>query len=345
VVVRGNVVEDCGDDHIVAQGIGGAGVSVVGNAVKAYTTRFGCGIVAVGNVWGGRVSVVGNVVFGGVQAGIEVKGGNLPGAGVSTDVVISGNTVSEAGNSDGSSWPGIPLGYGLPKGSGISIFSGSASAPGPTSRVVISDNVIVSPRSCGIVLIEASTASSVSNVRIEGNSIWMQPLASLPSATILNPSLYNDDSGAPIRRNGVGVVGDFADHPPVGPITDIRITDNDIRLATDAGIHARSGQCMRWDIRDNSVLDSGISSSNPQSGILLEGVSSAMVIGNRSQDVRGTQYQDYGIKIVNPAGKYLVTDNDVSSNINVPGINPSHSDTGSSSVLCIKDNLGDDLLP
>jgi hypothetical protein len=349
VVVRGNVVEDCGDDHIVAQGIGGgapgiggAGVSVVGNVVKANTTRYGCGIVAVGNPLGSRVSVVGNVVFGGVHAGIEVKGG-IPGGGVSTDVVVSGNMVSEPGNSDGTSW-GAQLSYGIPKGAGISIFSGSSSAPGSTSRVVISDNVIVSPRSCGVFLIEASTASSISDVRIEGNSIWMQPLA--PSA-IMNQSLYGNDSSVPIRRNGVGVVGDALDKPPVGPITDIRITDNDIRLATGAGIHARSGQCMRWDIRDNSVLDSWTSPPTPpanQPGILLEGVSSAMVIGNRAQDVRGTQCQDYGIQIVNPAGKYLVTDNDVSSNINTPGISPSHSDQSSHGpVLSIKDNLGDDL--
>jgi hypothetical protein len=47
---------------------------------------------------------------------------------------------------------------------------------------------------------------------------------------------------------------------------------------------------------------------------------------------------------VNPAGKYLVTDNDVSSNINTPGISPSHSDPSSHGpVLSIKDNLGDDL--
>lgn len=322
VVVRGNLVEDCGDDHLVVTGTGGPGVSVVGNVVKANTTRYGCGIVALN-----RVSVVGNAVFGGVHSGIEVKGG-------STDVLISGNTVSEAGNSDGSSWPGITaLSYGSPKGAGISVFSSSGGYGAPASRVVISDNVIVSPRSCGVFLISQSS-SSVSDIRIEGNSIWMEPLAN-PA----NPALYNSDAnGVTVRRNGVGVVSDTVDSPPVGPIADIRITDNDIRLATGAGIHARSGQCMRWDIRDNSVLDSGPSGSNQAPGILLDGVNSAMVIGNRAQETRSSA-QDYGIKILNESGKYLVTDNDVSSS---QGISPHGPVQGP--TLWIKDNLGDDLV-
>jgi hypothetical protein len=62
----------------------------------------------------------------------------------------------------------------------------------------------------------------------------------------------------------------------------------------------------------------------------------------QSQDTRAAKGQDYGIKITNPGGKYLVTDNDCTSNINSQGINPHGPISGP--TLWIKDNLGDDLV-
>jgi hypothetical protein len=332
VVVRGNLVERCGDDHIVARGLSsGRGITVTGNIVNATTTTRGAAIAP-----GSRVTVVGNVCIGGIRGNIEVRTpAGSDAAHVVEDLVIADNVLLEAGNSSGTA-RSDGLKWGPSRGSAISILNDqSAPTDGVIRRVSITDNSIYAPRNHAVVL-TAQDGRPISDIAISGNIVWMGDPTNLLGAW--------GDSTNPILRSGAAVNSDLLDNRPSGPITEIRITDNEIRLAKGGGVSilADTGDanCKRWDIRSNTIYDSGASGGN-QPGILLDHVRDFMVVGNRAQDTRGTKYQDYGIKITNATGKSLVADNCCLDNVNSQGINPHGPVTGP--PVWIKDNVGDDL--
>jgi hypothetical protein len=130
----------------------------------------------------------------------------------------------------------------------------------------------------------------------------------------------------------------FEDVAPVGPVEDVRVTDNHIRQANGSGIFVTGSSNKRWDVRKNEVIDSGTSSAN-QPGIVVDGFEGFIVSDNRSQDSRSSgKTQSYGLKLANTSGVNLVTNNDLSGNAS-GAINQS-SVNASTHIL---ENLGDDL--
>ena len=309
-IISDNVVEDCNDDHIVAWG---QNVLICGNVCDARTTRAGAGITVYG-----PATVVGNVTYGGVHAGIEVRLGGQ-------DTLIAGNAVLEAGNTDGTSTTSGNISWGLPRGSGISVLLQTGSTVGIT-RLSIRDNFVLSPRNHGI-LIASSASPAISDVAIDGNTIWMAP-----PAVVRQPD-------ATLAGSGVIVSGNADNAPPSGPVENVRVSSNDIRRAKGPGIVVQGAANKRWDVKGNTVLDSGTGNASPQPGIVIDGFGGFAVNDNRSQDTRTTgKTQSHGLRLANTTGANLVTNNDFSGNAS-GGI----SRTNVNATTHVFENLGDDL--
>ena len=309
-VISGNVVEACCDDHIVAPA--SQNVAVVGNVVDARTTTRGAAIQVYGSV-----SVVGNITYGGAHAGIEVRAGGQ-------DALVAANAVLEAGNTDGTA-RNEPVGWGTPKGSGVSVLLQAASTVG-IPRVAIRDNFVLSPRNHG-VLVASAADQPVTDIAIDGNTIWMGP-----PAVVRQPD-------PTLAGMGVAVTGPGDALSPVGAVENVRVARNDIRRSKGPGIFVRGSRNKRWDVLDNTVLDSGTGNASPQPGIVIDGFAGFAVNDNRSQDTRTTgKTQSHGLRIANTSGVNAVTNNDFSGNatgaIDRSAVNASTH---------IFENLGDDL--
>jgi hypothetical protein len=194
------------------------------------------------------------------------------------------------------------------------------------ARLDIADNLIFAPRNHGVLITTNDSAHSISDVSISGNLMWMGD----------PPTVHQPDSS--LAGCGVIVEGAGDANPPAGPVTDVRVNDNDIRNAKGSGVFVKGSNNKRWDVRANTVIDSGTSTTN-QPGIVIDGFGGFMVSDNRSQDSRSSgKTQSYGLKLANTSGLNLVTNNDFSGNgsgaINQSSVN------ASTHVL---QNLGDDL--
>jgi hypothetical protein len=176
------------------------------------------------------------------------------------------------------------------------------------------------------VLISSAENVPITDISLSGNVMWLGDPATVHQV---------DTSLA-----GRGVVIEATDYsaPPVGPVTDVRVTDNTIRQAKGPGISAKASNITRCDIRANTVLDSGRATPSP--GIEIDGFGGFLVNDNRSQDTRsaGNKTQSHGLAISNASGLNLVTNNDFSENAG-PGI----SQIPFSPSTHISENLGDDL--
>ena len=279
-VVADNVIVACGDDHVA---VGGSRITVVGNICDAGAgptadpMQLGSGIALRG---GDRCTIVGNVVRGGYRAGIEFQG-----AGAVEDVVISGNTIVEAGN--GGRFESTA---GSGAGTGILVRAPTTT---PIERVSITGNVIRAPRYHGIWIRSHASGGFIKDLRISDNHISFDPGASyrLP-----------DSSG-------------IACIDPVSDVTDVRISGNVVRRAGGAGIYVKglaAGVPRRFDISGNNVVDSG--SDSPTAGILLHAVNDISVMGNRAYD-SGVGTQDAGMSMVSPKGHVIIVGNDFTGNL------------------------------
>lgn len=295
VVIQGNVVNDCGDDHIAAPA---TRVSIVNNVCNAASTRYGAPIAVRG---GKAVKIVGNIVRGGAQAGIVVNHGS--------DVEVADNMVYEGGVTTATNGtpaaPGPLRGGG--EGSGIAVFTVGAGAP--LTRVNVRDNLISSPFGHGVKL--TASGRTMSDVAVSGNLIFV-------------------DAGT---GSGIASINGTQD------ITDMRVTDNDIRDAAAAGIDITGSNNKRWDVRGNRVVDSG-RGGTAKPGIKVDGASDVNVTDNRCRDSGASgRSQNYGLMLTNVGGHVLVTNNDFSNN-ETGGINRSG---GNPTTTHVFENVGDDL--
>ena len=298
VVVSGNVVEDCGDDHIVAWGKAAGGISLIGNVVNANTSRFGSGIRLVA-----RAAVTSNVVFGGVRAGIELRG-NTADEGPK-EVLIANNVILEAGNSDGTAAnPGGP-GWGPIQGSGISVhLQGLEGEDEGINLVAIADNVIARPRSNGIMFSQNNDTQPIRKVSVSDNVILMD-----------EPDLAEEFDNTSLARRGIALRGAGDSEDPAGPISGIQIHGNQIHNSRGEGIYAKGSQIGRLDIHQNTVADSGTPEA-PSVGILIDGIASCSVVGNRAYNEEGGQ--EYGLQVTDSLGAIVIVGNDFVEN----GIGP-----------------------
>jgi hypothetical protein len=316
VLIEGNLVHDCGDDHIASAG---KRVSILGNECHATATPRGAAIAARA---GERVKIVGNVCRGGSRAGIEITS-----AGLMQDVDIVDNLILESGNLADLA-AGVTPQRGRGNGSGIHLLvavPSSTPTPGPLKRVLIRNNVISAPRNHGVLLSSANSAQALSQVAISGNVIWFDT-----QAAYLDPSLVP-----------AGISCTAAEQT-----SDISITDNDIRGTKDAGVnvtrHADPAKSppRRFELRNNRLVDCGTTSAR-KPGLLLDGVEGAAISGNRAEDTRSQatdRTQDYGLKLVNPTGVVLIVENDFARNA-VGAISYSAGSPGPDR-LRIRDNPG-----
>jgi hypothetical protein len=310
LTVSGNVIEDCGEDHIAV--ISGSRILIVDNVVDANTTTKGACIAV-----NAGATIVGNVCYAGARGCVEIRDG-------ASDVLVAGNALLEAGNTLGTARPESVL-FNVAKGSGVSMLLMSGNSTGIT-RVDVADNLIFAPRNHGVVISTNDSAHSITDVSVSGNLIWLGD----------PPTVNQPDSS--LAGCGVIVEGSSDSSPPAGPVTDVRINDNDIRKAKGSGIFVKGSNNNRWDVRANTVIDSGTSTTN-QPGIVIDGFGGFTVNDNRSQDSRSSgKTQSYGLKLANTSGLNRVTNNDLSGNgsgaINQSSVN------ASTHVL---QNLGDDL--
>jgi hypothetical protein len=309
-VVRGNLVQDCGDDHISMSNC--SNTVICGNVIVADTTVLGSGIAVYGSG-----SIVGNVIYGGVHSGVEIRSNANP-IFSSHDVLVASNVILEAGNTQGTVTPINPNatgpGWGAAKGSGISLLE-SPTNPGDITRVIIKDNLISAPRNHGVVIVSTVSDKVITDVSISRNEMWLG-----------DPAIVRQPDPT-LAGSGVFVNGGPDTNPPVGLVTDIRVTDNYIRHAKGPGVSVKGSNNKRWDLRKNTVIDCGTLTAN-QPGIVIDGFEGFMVNDNRSQDSRAVgKTQSYGLRISNTSGANLVTNNDFTNNasgaIDQSGVNAS----------------------
>jgi hypothetical protein len=170
----------------------------------------------------------------------------------------------------------------------------SNAQPRTMERISVTDNVILDPVGHGIRITSGSSAS-VRDVHIVGN-------------VISNPRTASGVSPAPPVSSGVSSI------TPSGTITDVLVSGNQIRDADGPGLNVSGPNNKRWDIRDNTVSNSGTASAS-QPGIRISGVSEFTVIGNRSHAGDGTT-QSFGVHIdsADSSGEVLVTNNLLTGN-------------------------------
>lgn len=321
VIVSGNVIEDCGDDHIVAKGQGAGGVTVVGNVVKANTATRGAGIVVAGYTTDGglgdisrRVTVTGNVVFGGVRAGITVR------AGVE-DVVVTGNMIMEAGNTSGTARPNdVNPSWGKSQGSGVSLDIGGG-YNGDITNVTIADNVIAKPRSNGIMFTHGKAEFRMEEITVSGNVIVMdEPTVPIPNANLV--------------RRGIAI-RNFDSSDPAGPVVGVQFRDNQIVNAKSEGIYAKGTFIDKLDIHQNTVIDSGTPGAKAVA-IRIASIGSTSIIANRAYD-GGAHTQDAGLAVEDPRGTLIIVGNDFREN---PRTISYTGGTAGPSNLRIRDNPG-----
>jgi hypothetical protein len=323
VVVRGNLVEDCNDDHIVADG---KRIVVDGNCCFAQDTNWGAAIA----VQSGRdVTITGNLLYGGVRGGIEVRA-------PASDVEISGNSIIEAGHILDPVSPGVATdppapGWGQSRGSGINLLANNSG--NAIDRVTISDNVITAPRYHGIQLYGAASSGIDRNGTINDVAISRNVIRLDQGADYLDPSF----PGSPIATSDAGGT------------ENVRVCANHIRGALGPGIRV-AGDNRRWEIQGNCILDSGTTPptepTDPpeqrQPAISLDGVEDVTVSGNRAHDTRSTKEQEYGLALTDPSGANVITGNTFAGNAQVGGhdtvINISGETAGGR--LRIRDNVG-----
>jgi hypothetical protein len=295
-IVRNTVVEDVGDDHIAFYGSQG---TVIGNFCNARNTRRGAGIVVTG---AGSV-VTGNICYGGIHGGIEVRG-NVDNPALPTvqqdrgEMLISDNLIIEAGNSTADGpvppmWDPHPS-WGGSNGSAICVLIQNGSFKRDVHRLNITGNIIYAPRNHGITFAlagqndETNRFGRVSDVLISGNTIWRGAPA------VLHQDQTTDGCG-------IACIGNQGD------TTDIRISDNDIRDAPGGGVKVANTiagvASKRWDILDNRILNAG---SAP--AISLTKVTDVTVKGNRADN------QQYGFQATDPAGTLVIAANTFTAN-------------------------------
>ena len=298
VVISGNVVEDCGDDHIVANGQLDGGVTVIGNVINANTTTRGAGIVVGSYDVGGvdftsrHVTITGNVVFGGVRGGVDLRGG-------CEDVVVANNVIMEAGNTSGTARPGDTLlAWGRGRGSGVSLDFGAY--PGDITRVAISGNVITKPRNNGIMLASGRSTSTMTDVSVSGNVILMDEFTPIPHS-------YPDPV---VARRGIAI-RNFDPSDPLGPVSGVQIKDNQVVRATSEGIYAKGTLIDRLDIHQNTVVDSGPSGSLA-CAIRIVSVGSTSIVANRAHEAEGGQ--GVGLDVQDCTGTLVIVGNDFVQN-------------------------------
>jgi hypothetical protein len=322
VIVSGNVIEDCGDDHIVAKGQGPGGITVVGNVVKANTATRGAGIVVAGYVTdeglgdiARRVTVTGNVVFGGVRAGITVR------AGVE-DVVVAGNMIMESGNTSGTARPNdASPSWGKSQGSGVSLDIGGG-YNGDIRNVTIADNVIAKPRSNGIMFTQGKADFKMEKIAVSGNVIVMdEPTVPIPNANLV--------------RRGIAI-RNFDSSDPVGPVVGVQIRDNQIVNAKSEGIYAKGTLIDKLDIHQNTIIDSGAPGARAVA-IRIASIGSTSVVANRAYD-SGVNTQDAGLAVQDPRGTLIIIGNDFRENFRTTI--SYEGGTAGPSNLRIRDNPG-----
>jgi hypothetical protein len=312
VLIAGNTFESCHNDNIaIVHGTPSpARISVLGNlctvdSSSGNTNQAGSPIVIYG---GQRIDVVGNIVTSGSLAGIAI---NSFIAGVA-DVVIADNVIAESGN--------LPSGIRDPNG-GHGIYIAATSGQS-VRRVEIKSNLITAPGQNGVRLL-AHSGSTLDEIAIADNQLW-----------------FDQSAGWLTAGAGQGVSAPSQ----AGAVENLRITGNDIRSAPGGGIRVAGSNNKRLDIQDNRILDSGKSGAS-QPGINLDSVQSTVVANNRVQDTRdlAQRTQEYGLKIVSPAGENTIVGNvltgkkSLSGNDSVIHISGTYA---SDARLRIRDNVG-----
>jgi hypothetical protein len=280
-VIRGNLIVECGDDHIAAVGTRVAVVDNIcdaGAGPNADPGQLGAAIAFRG---GHQVTVAGNLVRGGYRGAIEFEN-----RAEIQDIDIVGNVIVEAGN--GGRLESVP---GAGGGSAI-VLRGHSDLK--FERINIQGNLISAPRFHGIYVIQETYAlpgSVIGDVAIADNQIWINPAAP-----------YRAGDGC-----GIFCYANF-------PITDFRIVGNSVRSSVGPGIQVTgidSGGTLttrRFDVSGNRVTGAG-GGLGTQSGILLDRIEDLTVTGNRSYG------QDTGLFLANPRGSVIVTQNDVNGNV------------------------------
>jgi hypothetical protein len=313
VLVEGNLVRNCGYDHIAAYG---SDINIVGNFCDARTAAAGS---VIGVRAGQRINVVGNYCRGGKRAGIDIM--SLYSA--VDHVQVVGNMVLEAGNTSntGGTW-------GAVKGSGISIFIPPTEAwtkPGSMKQVSVRDNFVVAPRYNGITLLVQNPSFDMHNVAVSGNTVWMD----------WNASYRTDDSADP----GSGI----ACMLPQMHVEEVRISENELHACRGSGIKVVGGYMhdplhdpirpTHFQVIGNRVHKSG--SAAPRAAIHVEKVAGATISGNRGD------LQEVGLKVVDVTDDLLVLGNTFTNNAGGKAVDYTPGSPGPSR-LRIRDNPGFD---
>jgi hypothetical protein len=324
LVVQGNLIRDCDDDHIVVNAPGGRRISIVGNvsdktnisanSLPGEGSQRGGAIVLRGGSQGhDGVTISGNVCHGGPQAAIAITSQFGP----VHDVLVSNNVLVN---------PGFSNPYGVPNGSGIALFAPT----GPQElqdmqNVRITENLVINPHMHGIMIKppENSDGGSITDVTISRNTIWM---GAKTEGTL---------------RSGI------ACNLPQRPVRNLAVVGNDIRDATGPGIDierdttAAGAVVERCCVEGNRIINSG-TAGTPQPGIRIDNVFGVVVTGNRATDTQSgaSKTQDFGVRDTELTGPVLVTRNVFTDNRNDHTIDlPPPSGPGPS-LLGIRDNPG-----
>ena len=325
LLVQGNVIRDCDDDHIVVNARRGRHISIVGNVSDKTNISSGGAIVIRGG-WAQDpagatittgVTISGNVCHGGPQAGIVITSQTGP----VHDVLVSNNVLVN---------PGFNHHYGVPNGSGIALFVPPGQQPNDIQNVRISENLVINPYMHGIMIKppdlaqpDPSDPGSITDVTISRNTIWM---GAKTEGTI---------------RFGI------ACNLPQRPVRNLAVIGNEIRDATGPGIDIErdttetAAVVERCCVEGNRILNSG-TTGTPQPAIRIDNVLGVVVTGNRATDTQSgaSKTQDHGLRATELTGPVLVTRNVFTDNRNDHTVDlPPPSGPGPS-LLGIRDNPG-----
>jgi Pectate lyase superfamily protein/Right handed beta helix region len=317
ILIANNYIHDCGDDHIALDtedlhtdvpGRAITDVTITGNVVSGGNS-LGNGIRIAGAK---RVAVTGNTVTHSWFAGIVLTSANSKGV---DEVTVSGNVIKDAGVDNPSS------------GYGISIDNiDYPDAAADITRVVISDNVITTPKTSCLSIHQLKGGAKVSDVVI-ANNVMERP--GVHGLTIDSLGTGSEVSDISIEGNSLigavdGGFGIICNSPAI-PVKRLSITNNRVRDWNFEGISLSGSNHSYHSLIGNVVFDNGIR-GNSGNGIDLQSIDSVMVVGNRC---RGNKLA--GLKIQGTVTDALIAANELSNNTGA-GIDLSNT-TGQNLVL------------
>jgi hypothetical protein len=341
-----NYIHDCGDDHIALNGedvTTDAGytltdIAVVGNVVRGGS-NLGNGIRIAGAK---RVTITGNVVFQPWFAGIAISSAN---SNAVEDISITGNVIKDAGKNHPTT------GYGLY----LSHLDFPLSQADIT-RVTISDNVIIAPKTLCIGFRGLKTGAKIAQVSI-ANNILESPgvhgisIENLGTGTEVSDVAIDGNTLIGISDGGFGIIC----NGPAIPVKRLSITNNRVRDWFFTGISVMGPNQFNHSVVGNTSIDNGIR-GNSGNGIDLKSIDGLTVVGNRCRGNKtaGLNLQDtvtetlvtgndlsansiWGINLTNTTGQTLVTGNMVAGNTG-----PAIGRTNLNATTFIFENAGDD---